>query len=115
MASAITVEGADRAAAQLRAVGQRALDQSDTFEVQGRRAQRSITRIPVRTGRLERGVTGGPESILRAGPAGYTIATAVPYARFVFGGTSRMPARPPHVPNTLGPDAAQAVGRDVVR
>lgn len=109
----VECQGADTTARALQAMGARALNQSHTFETEGRAAQRSIGGIPVRTGRLERGVRGGPESILHVGRAGYTIATTVPYARFVFGGTKSMPARPPRVPRNLGPAAAQSVGRDV--
>lgn len=113
--TSISCEGADRAASYLRGIAVRARNQTRTFEAEGRRAQRSITGIPVATGRLERGVTGGPESIMRAGPAGYTVATAVPYARFVFGGTKYMTARPPRVATNLATSAASAVGSDLVR
>lgn len=111
----ISCVGADRAAAYLHGIGARARNQTRTFEAEGRRAQRSITGIPVATGRLERGVRGGSESIMRASPVGYTVATTVPYARFVFGGTKYMAARPPRVPANLATNAASAVGSDLVR
>jgi hypothetical protein len=107
--------GADRAAVYLRGIAARARNQTRTFEAEGRRAQRSISGIPVATGRLARGVRGGSESVVRANPAGYTVATTVPYARFVFGGTKYMAARPPRVPTNLASNAASAVSSDLVR
>jgi hypothetical protein len=44
------------------------------------------------------------------------IGSKVPYARFVFGGTKHMAARPPRVSErTLGNHAADAVGVDLRR
>lgn len=114
MAASITTTGVDTTRRMLDGIGARALNQQRTFETEGRAAQRSISGVPVRTGRLDRGVRGGPGSILNVGPAGYTIATSVPYARFVFGGTKRMPARPPRIPSGLGAQSATSVARDVV-
>ncbi len=114
MATSVAVTGADVAARSLHHAGERALDQTETFTREGRRVQRQITGIPRVTGRLERGVRGGSkESILRATRTGYTIATAVPYARFVFRGPSKMAARPPRIPHGIDQAAAAAVGRDV--
>ena len=115
MADTITVTGDTAAARKLRAIGTRATRQRSTFESEGRAAQRRISGIPVATGRLDRGVRGGSESTLDADDRGYTIGTTVPYARFVFGGTERMPARPPRVPRDLGRRAADAIGLDLRR
>lgn len=111
----VTCTGAAQAGRKLRDVAQRAQRQQHTFEREGRAAQRAIAGIPVKTGRLEKGVTGGPGSILNVRDDGYTIATSVPYARFVFGGTKRMTARPPRIPRDLGSSAADAVGLDLRR
>lgn len=99
----------------LRNVGYRALHQSATFDREAHDAQRRISGIPVATGRLERGVKGGAESIVNVRDDGYTLATMVPYARFVFGGTKTMRARPPRIPTDLGTRAAQGVGADLRR
>lgn len=116
MAHAVEAVGASQAAARLHTVGERASKQRDTFEREGRYAQRHITGVPVATGRLSRGTTGSSdESVLTVTDRGYTIATKVPYARYVFKGTQYMPARPPKVPPDAGRRAAHSIGADLER
>jgi hypothetical protein len=111
----VDVVGEDKAARMLHGMGRRALDQSNAMRQAGRSTQRSISGIPVATGRLERGTRGGPESTLDVDATGYVIGTKVPYARFVFYGTKYMRARPPKVPSNAGSDAARLINHDVVR
>lgn len=112
MPDAITVDGDERAAAMLRDVGHKATHQYETLLVAGRQTQRAISGVPVDTGRLERGVTGGPESALDVTDDGFDVGTAVPYARFVFGGTRYVSARPPRVPDVAG-RVATAISNDL--
>jgi hypothetical protein len=113
MPKSVTVTGDDAAARHLRNIARRAGRQRPTMEREGRAAQRRITGVPVDTGRLQRGVRGGPESTFKATENGYEIGTEVPYAPFVFGGTKHMAARPPKVPRDLGKRAAQAIATDL--
>jgi hypothetical protein len=113
MPDAITVTGADVVQRRLEGMGRRALRQRPTFEREGRYAQRSIKGVPVATGRLARGVRGGSESVLEVTAYGYRVGTNVPYARYVFGGTKSMPARPPDIPRDLGRRAARAIAADL--
>jgi hypothetical protein len=110
----ITVTGATEAALMLRRKGYKGAHQQATMTREGESAQRQIRGVPVKTSRLQRGVTTGSEAIMRATDTGYTLATTVPYARFVFGGTKTMRARPPKFPN-LGVRAAQAIASDLRR
>jgi hypothetical protein len=104
MASAVTVHGADRAAANMRRRALRAANQQPVLDAASRRTAARITGIPVRTGRLEGSVRRGVD----ADAQGFVIRSDVPYARFVFGGTSKMPARPPVVPSNVGAEVARA-------
>jgi hypothetical protein len=116
MPQSITVKGDDAAMRKLRATGARALRQRETFEAEARYAQRQLQGVPVKTGRLERSVKGGSETLRDVTDRGYVIGSKVPYARFVFGGTKHMAARPPRVSErTLGNHAADAVGVDLRR
>lgn len=116
MPDAITVKGDREAARMLRRIGERARHQRATFEQEGRSAQRRISGIPVATGRLARSVRGAStEGDVKATDRGYVITTSVPYARFVFGGTERMPARPPRIPGDLGRRAARGIADDITR
>lgn len=109
----VKVIGDEQAAGALRDMGARALDQRRSMETAGRAAQRSITGIPVDTGRLARSVHGGAEGELNVTPFGFLIASNVPYAPFVFGGTSKMPARPPRVPAGIAESTAALVSEDL--
>lgn len=105
--------GDEKAARMLDEMGHRARDQRASMDRAGRAAQRSVSGVPVDTGRLRASMNGGPESELKVTPWGYELGTKVPYARFVFYGTESMPARPPHVAGDPGADAAALVNEDV--
>jgi hypothetical protein len=79
------------------------------------RVQRTISGVPVDTGRLAASVAGGRETLREAGPGGYRIGSRVPYAPFVFGGTRRTAARPPRVPGDPAGQAGRAVSVDLRR
>jgi hypothetical protein len=112
----VDVTGDKRAAGQLRGMGARAANQTVVMQQAGRAAQRSVTGVPVDTGRLQRSVHGGPEAGVFAYPDGYVVVTRVPYARHVFHGTRYMPARPPQLPRgQLARDAALRITQDVVQ
>jgi hypothetical protein len=97
-------------------VADRASDQTHTFEQCARRTQRQITGIPVRSGRLERGVRGGSsEAVIEAGPWGFALITTVPYSRYVFDDFHGRRGRPPKIPRSVGPDTAAAVAADINR
>ena len=66
----------------------------------------SITGIPVDTGRL----AASPKTTVHGDEV--LIVTDVPYARFVFGGTQYVPARPP---NVHGDAIAKIASREVAR
>lgn len=66
----------------------------------------TVTGIPVGdTGRLARSVR-----VRREDDGAWVLSTDVPYARFVFGGTKYVAARPPHV---KAPPLADEVAREV--
>jgi hypothetical protein len=109
----VQVEGAREAAAHVQRIGTRATHQRTTFQREADHASRQITGVPVDTGRLQRGTGKPPEGFADATDHGYVIGTTVPYARFVFRGTSVMPARPPKVPSDVGNRAADAVAHDL--
>jgi hypothetical protein len=115
MAASVSVTGLDRAERMLRRVGARGADQSATFAREAARVQRSIGGVPVDTGRLRSSVAGGAETLREVGPDGYTVGSHVPYARFVFGGTRYVRARPPKVPGSPASSAARAVNDDLRR
>ena len=116
MKATLTTTGVREARSRIDHMGARARAQTHTFESEGRRAQRLITGIPVDSGRLAASVRGGPDSELETGPWGFAILTRVPYAPFVFRGTSAMRARPPVVPRaTIARSTSQAVARDLDR
>jgi hypothetical protein len=112
MPDAVTISGDDRAASMLRELGRKATQQYDTMLVAARQTQRAISGIPVNTGRLERGVTGGAESTLDVTESGFDVGTDVSYGRFVFNGTRYMRARPPRVPE-IATRVATAVSNDL--
>lgn len=109
----VDVEGAREAAAHVQHIGERATHQRETFKREAEHAAGQITGVPVATGRLARGTGKPPEGFADATNGGYVIGTTVPYARFVFKGTSVMPARPPKLPHDLGHRAADAVAADL--
>jgi hypothetical protein len=113
--NSVTVTGADVAQRKLRAIGTRAGNQRATMERESRAAQRRIRGVPVDTGRLARAVRGGADTVRKVSDSGYVIGTSVEYARFVFGGTKKMPARPPDVPNDLGKRTAVSIAGDLRR
>lgn len=112
---ALHTEGVQQAQERLRRTSERAQHQHDTLEKEAKRVQRQISGIPKATGRLEKGVKGGSESVIKVTDSSYSIGTTVPYARFVFRGTSTMPAQPPRIPPSTGERAAQAVNADLRR
>lgn len=77
-----------------------------------RDAANSITGVPVRTGRL-----AGSMGVVDVDGQGFAVGSVgVPYAGFVFNGTSRQPPRPPRVPvNAIRSGSAQTIGRAIVR
>jgi hypothetical protein len=102
----IRVDGDERTAARLTRLGLQAMAQAPVMAAQARAAARDIGGIPRDTGRLEASVRVG----YRADSDGFRVVSNVPYAHFVFGGTSRMAARPPQVPESaIGADTADAV------
>jgi hypothetical protein len=112
MTDALHCEGDERVAKHLRDVGVKATRQRETMLVAARQTQRAISDIPVDTGRLQRGVSGGPESTMTVTDTGFEIGTTVPYARFVFGGTKHMSAHPPRVPDVAS-RVATAIANDL--
>jgi hypothetical protein len=108
----VTIKGADRAAARLRGIGWRALDQSSTMRKAGANAQHSISGVPIATGRLDRSVHS--PAALRTTADGFTISTDVPYAYYVFAGTRHMAARPLRLSSMVGPDTARMVAHDLL-
>jgi hypothetical protein len=112
MADAVHCDGDERVARHLRDVGVKATHQRETMLVAARQTQRAIRGIAVDTGRLERGVKGGTESTMIVTDAGFEIGTSVPYARFVFGGTRYVRARPPHIPE-IATRVATAISNDL--
>lgn len=112
-ASVITSRGAPEAARHLHHVGERAADQRKTMEAEARRVQKAISGVPRDSGRLEASVHGGAETLREVTAEGYIIGSLVPYARFVFGGTRYMDARPPKPPRDTADGAAKAISRDL--
>jgi hypothetical protein len=99
-----------QAAAMFDRIGRRATDDLTPPLKRAAEAGRAgITGIPVDTGRLAaspRVTTRGQEVL---------IVTDVPYARYVFGGTKYVPARPPNVhPEALAKLAGREVAREVI-
>lgn len=115
MSSVITTQGVQQSQQQLRAVAERANDQTDTMDAEARAMQRRIKGVPEDTGRLARSVAGGADTLRRVWKDGYLIGSLVEYAPFVFGGTRYMAARPPRVPDDAGERAAAAIARDLER
>lgn len=113
---AIRCMGERAAASRIAETGERALHQRPAMTLAGRTARRSISGVPVRTGRLVASTRGGPEAELVVTERGFDVASRTPYARFVFGGTVHMRARPPRVAESaLAITAARAVSLDLGR
>jgi hypothetical protein len=95
MATSVTITGADVAQRRLRAIG--ATQASSARRSSASRATRSdaFAACPSIRAVSQRSVHGGKDSVRKVSDRGYVIGTSVPYARFVFGGTKTMPARPP--------------------
>lgn len=110
-------QGVTQAARKLDAIGDAALSQGHTFERLARDAPGSIKGVPRDTGRLDRSLRdGASEQYKRVTPFGYEVGTKVPYARFVFGGTKHMKARPPRVTtNRASEAAARLIAADIIR
>jgi hypothetical protein len=116
MSVKITCVGDRVAAHRITATGERAHHQRGAMSLAGRFAGRSISGVPVRTGRLRASTRGGPEHELVVTDRGFDLASSVPYARFVFGGTRNMRAHPPRVnERTIAREAATAVSADLRR
>lgn len=111
----VTVTGLKAAQRRLGELGRRGADQTPAMSREALRVQRSISGVPVDTGRLARSTTGGAETLRIVGAEGYTIGSRVPYAPYVFGGTRHVRARPPRVPGDVAGSAAQAVSSDLRR
>jgi hypothetical protein len=116
MSVRITCVGDRAAAHRITATGERAHHQHGAMSLAGRFAGRSISGVPVRTGRLRASTRGGPEHELVVTDRGFDLASSVPYARFVFGGTRYVRAQPPRVnERTIAREAATAVSADLRR
>jgi hypothetical protein len=113
--STLEITGDAHAAERLNTIGERSRDQRDVMQREAEKTRRRIRGVPRDTGRLDKGVHGGDESVLEVTDEGYTIGTTVPYARFVFNGTRYMSAQPPRIPTDTASSAAHAVADDLTR
>ena len=112
-AKTVEIEGTAQTALLLHRIGQRGADQTETMEAEAKRVQRAITGVPRDSGRLDKSVHGGAETLRRVWPEGYLIGSLVPYAPFVFRGTRYMDARPPKVPADVADGAGRAIAKDL--
>lgn len=110
MAATVDVTGASEVARYLAEVGDNAEHQKETLEPIARNAARSVTGVPVDTGKL-----AGSMEVLEVTDSGFAVGSRVPYARYVFHGTRYMDARPPRLPDHIATDAAAAIGSDITR
>jgi hypothetical protein len=114
--SVVSCLGDRRVADELEAMGTRAYRQASSMNLAARSARYAISGVPTDTGRLAASTRGGPEHVVDVDDGGYQIASATPYAPFVFGGTRHVAARPPRIAvSTLANDAARLVGADLAR
>lgn len=111
----ISTHGVERVERQLHTTGVRAAHQRHTLTEEAKRVTREIRGVPVDSGALDRSVHGGAGYVLHVDDRGYAIGTSVRYARFVFGGTRAMAARPPQLPPDQGRRAARAIAQDLER
>jgi len=116
MAKTVEVIGDERVIRDLQAKGDQATRLKPVMQGVADFAERQITGIPVDTGRLSRSVRGGGDQLLRVNDQGFDLGSTVDYARFVFGGTKNMKARPPRVnTNAIARRAAQDINRELER
>jgi hypothetical protein len=106
----IRATGVEAASDRLKKVGHKSLEQRATLKKVADSTARRISGVPVDTGRLKASV-----DVASVSPLGFTIASDVPYAGYVFNGTKYMRARPPHIPSNVADLTASAVGSDIVR
>jgi hypothetical protein len=111
----IEVSGVRELVGRLGRLGAAVHDQRVVLEQQARATQRMITGVPRDTGRLERSVRGGSETLIEVDADSFVIGSTVPYARHVFHGTRHVRARPPTVPRNYGADTATAIARNLSR
>jgi hypothetical protein len=116
MATTVTVTGDERVIRELRAKGAQAVRLKDVMRDVADYSERQITGVPVRTGRLDRSTRGGSEQLLEVRDDGFDLGSTVRYARFVFGGTKNMRARPPRInANAIARKAADDINRELQR
>jgi hypothetical protein len=90
-------------------MGMRAEAQAPTMKAAARDTARKVKGIPVDTGRLSASV-----EVISADNDGFVVGSKVPYAKFVFGGTRYVKARPPDVPSDVGSRTSYALMRGIV-
>ena len=103
MARAVSVEGAQDMAVKLSETEERSARLRGVLTPIAERVARQTTGVPVATGALARSIKA-----LEVTDQGFKVGSELPYARYVFHGTSSMDARPPKVP-AFGRDAAKAI------
>jgi hypothetical protein len=100
----------------LRELGAAADDLRDVMGEIADYSERQITGVPVRTGRLATSTRGGPEQVRELRGDGFDLGSSTPYARFVFGGTKSMPARPPQInAGAIARRAAEQISAELER
>ena len=97
MPVSVSTTGDRETAARLRARGARAQRLEPAMRDIARYAEQHVTGVPVDTGRLADSITSGSEQTVTTTDDSFTLATSVPYARYVFHGTRHMDAQPPRV------------------
>jgi len=109
MAQVVTVTGDEQTSRLLRQKGITALHLEPVMDEQGKRAVRQVSGIPKDTGRLAASI-----EVLDTSDHGFDVGSRVPYARFVFGGTKYMDARPPRVnTDAIARNTADAINREL--
>ncbi len=116
MARTVTVTGDTRAIRMLLAKGRASGRLKPAMEAVADYAERQITGVPVDTGRLAESTRGGDDQLRKVDDASFSLGSQVPYARFVFGGTKHMRARPPRVNVTaIARAGAQRINQELER
>lgn len=111
MVTSIKASGDNLSAAKLERVGASAHLQAPLMAEAGRATARGIRGVPLQTGRLQASL-----GVLSSGAYGFVVGSqGVPYSRHVFQGTRYMPARPPRVPQRIGPDLSVALQASITR
>lgn len=108
--AAIEIIGDREAAARLVAMGRRAEALEPVMDQEAERTARSVTGVPVDTGRLAASI-----EVLGANDRGYAVGSRLPYARYVFRGTRYVDAHPARVPTDTGRRGAAAIARYLER